>query len=148
MFAAMLAVLSLAGALHAAAETDVYRDIQKPHGHARGMAAKRAAFAACGYPGSTPVPDRSFPRFNTCMHAHGWVIDHIIPDPPSAHAHARSYDSNPPVVDNSANDDSVERQRQQTQDTVNQQNQNNIQQANQDQFDQQQQIINNNRLSD
>jgi hypothetical protein len=68
------------GAQTASAETDIYKDIRKPNGQARSMAAKLADFGACGYPGSTPVPDSAFPRFNDCMRAHGWVIGRIIPD--------------------------------------------------------------------
>jgi hypothetical protein len=81
MTTTILVAFSLGGALHAAASTDVYRDIRKPNGHERDLAAKQTDFAACGYPGSTPVPNREFPRFNKCMHAHDWVVDHVIPDP-------------------------------------------------------------------
>lgn len=85
------------------------------------------------------------------MFARGWALDHIIPDPPSVHARARVFgaDSPPPQIDNS-NDDWVWRQQDQDnlQQSLNQQNENNIQQQSMDQFDQQQQIINNSRLSD
>jgi hypothetical protein len=81
MTTAMLVAFGLSGALCAAAETDFYKDIRRPNGHARDMAAKQADFSACGYPGSSEVPARDFPKFNTCMRAHGWVIDHVVPDP-------------------------------------------------------------------
>jgi hypothetical protein len=83
-----------------------------------------------------------------CMRTYGWVLDHVIPDPPSAYVHTPSYGSNPPV-DNS-NDEAIRRQQEQDniQQWTNQQNQSDIQRMNQEQFDQQQQIINNNRLGD
>jgi hypothetical protein len=80
MTTAMLAVFPLSEVLGAAAaETVIYRDIRKPNGQERGMTEKQADFAACGHP--VPVDLRDFPKFNTCMRAHGWVIDHVIPDP-------------------------------------------------------------------
>jgi hypothetical protein len=87
--------------------------------------------------------------FEQCMRARGWVFDHVIPDPPSAHLRDTSSDNTPPI-DNSSNDDWVQRQRDQDniQQMINQQQQNDIQQMNTDQFNQQQQIINNDRLND
>jgi hypothetical protein len=80
MTTAMLAAFSLSEMLGAAAaETTVYRDIRKPNGQERNMAAKQADFAACGHPVS--VDPQDFPKFRTCMRAHGWVIDHVVPDP-------------------------------------------------------------------
>ena len=76
------------------------------------------------------------------------ALDHIIPDPSSAHARARgsSSDHGPPI-DNSSNDDWVQRQRNQdnVQQMINQQNFINTQQMLNDQMfqQQQQQMINN-----
>jgi hypothetical protein len=91
MTTAMLMAFSLCGVLSAAAaETTVYRDVRKPNGQERDMAAKRADFAACGHP--VWVADRDFPKFRACMRAHGWVIDHVVPDPSLAHFQSKSYD--------------------------------------------------------
>jgi hypothetical protein len=89
--------------------------------------------------------------FEQCMltRGWGWALDHVIPDPPSADARGPSFESSP-SIDSSSNDDWVARQRDQDniQQMIDQQNQNNIQQMNTDQFNQQQQIIINNRLND
>jgi len=74
------------------------------------------------------------------------ALDHIIPDPPSAHTRGLSHDDGPPI-DNSSNDDWVQRQRDQDniQQMINQQNFINTQQMLNDQMfqQQQQQMINN-----
>ena len=75
-----------------------------------------------------------------CMLSRGWALDHVIPDPPSVHAR-HSGDPSPPV-DNSSNDDWVQRQRDQDnlQDMINtQQMINNQQMLNDQMFNQQQQ---------
>jgi hypothetical protein len=77
---AMLAVFSLGGTLTAAAETDVYKDVRMLNGHARSMAAKRADMRACGAINGM-VSNADFPRSNECMQAHGWAIDHVVPEP-------------------------------------------------------------------
>ena len=77
---AVLAVFSLGGASSAAAETDVYKDVRATNGHSRSMAAKRADMRACGAVNGT-VSDADFPKSNECMRAHGWEIDHVIPEP-------------------------------------------------------------------
>jgi hypothetical protein len=76
MLTAMVATFSLAGALGAAAETDVYKDVRMPNGHARSMAAKRADMRACGAVNGM-VSDKDFLKADACMQAHGWVIDHV-----------------------------------------------------------------------
>jgi hypothetical protein len=81
--AGALAVFAFGGALEATAETDIYRDIRMPQGHARGMAAKRADIRACGAVNGA-VRDEDFGRADQCMRAHGWVVDHVVPDPPPA----------------------------------------------------------------
>jgi hypothetical protein len=82
---AMLAGFSLCGALNASADTYVYKDVRKPNGYPRDMAAKQADFAACGI-STGSVTDRELPKFNRCMRAHGWALDHIEPDPSQAAA--------------------------------------------------------------
>jgi hypothetical protein len=79
MLTAMIATFSLAGALGAAAETDVYKDVRMPNGHARSMTVKRADMRACGAV-NQKVSDKDFPKADACMQAHGWVIDHVVPD--------------------------------------------------------------------
>jgi hypothetical protein len=140
-------LLILGGMLNAAhADTWVFRDTLRPNGHDRSMAAKRADGRRCGalrnmFTAGAP--------FEQCMLTRGWVLDHIIPDPPSAHLRDTSSDYTAPI-DNSSNDDWVQRQHDQDniQQMINQQQQNDIQQVNTDQFNQQQQIINNDRLND
>jgi hypothetical protein len=82
MTAAMLAVFSLGGVLGAAAETDIYKDVKRPNGHVRSMAAKRADIRACG--AINGVSDRDFPKSDACMRAHGWVIARVVPDTTSS----------------------------------------------------------------
>jgi hypothetical protein len=120
----------------------------RPSGHDRSMAAKRADGGRCGAARS----GREFATamgqsFQECMLARGWTLDHVIPDPPQTYVGGPSYSS--PPVDNSSDDRAaLQRDQDNLQQMINQQNQNNIQQQNMDQFDQQQQIINNNRLND
>ncbi len=140
-------MLILSATLSAAqADTWVFRDTLRPNGHDRSMAAKRADGRRCGASHNMFTAGATFEQ---CMLTRGWALDHVIPDPPSAHAHGPSFESSP-SIDNSSNDDWVARQRDQDniQQMIDQQNQNNIQQMNTDQFNQQQQIINNNRLND
>jgi hypothetical protein len=79
MLTAMVTAVSLGGALGATAETDVYKDVRMPNGHARSMAAKRADMRACGAVNGK-VSAKDFPKADACMQSHGWVIDHIVPD--------------------------------------------------------------------
>ena len=78
--------------------------------------------------------------FVECMVARGWVLDHVIPDPPSRHARNFRHDDGP-SVDNSSSDDWVQRQRDQdnTQQMLNTQQMINNQQMQNDQMSQQQQ---------
>jgi hypothetical protein len=64
----------------AAAETNIYKDVAQPNGHPRSLAAKHADIRACG--GARGVSDAEYWRVDACMRAHGWAIDHVIPDPP------------------------------------------------------------------
>jgi hypothetical protein len=108
------AMLVLGGMLTAAhADTWVMRDTLRPNGHERSMAAKRADARKCGAPRSgRSFNDATAPNMQQCMLARGWVLDHVIPDPPSRHARS-SDDSYTAPVDNSTNDDWVRRQQDQ-----------------------------------
>jgi hypothetical protein len=109
--------LILGAMLNAAnADTWVFKDALRPHGHDRSMAAKRADGRKCGAaPGGRSFDEAKAPNMRECMLSRGWVLDHIIPDPPSVNARARNSedDSPPPPIDNSSNDDWVQRQRDQ-----------------------------------
>jgi hypothetical protein len=137
------AALILGGMLNAAqADTWVFRDTLRPGGHDRGMAAKRADGRKCG---TVRGSFKDGSGFEPCMAARGWVLDHVIPDPPSTYAR-NSRHGGGPSVDNSSNDDSVQRQRDQdnTQQMLNTQQMINDQQMQNDQSfqQQQQQMIN------
>jgi hypothetical protein len=83
MTAAMLSALTLAGVSGALAESNVYKDIRKPNGHDRTSAIKLADSRACGASKQRDLPP-DIAGFNACMYAHGWALDHVIPDPPLA----------------------------------------------------------------
>jgi hypothetical protein len=136
------ATLILGGMLNAAqADTWVFRDTLRPGGHDRSMAAKQADGRKCG---TVRGSFKDGTGFEPCMAARGWVLDHVIPDPPSRHARFRH--DNGPSVDNSSNDDWAQRQRDQdnTQQMLNTQQMINNQQMQNDQMfqQQQQQMIN------
>jgi hypothetical protein len=140
-------VLILGGMINAAsADTWVFRDIQRPHGHDRSMAAKRADGRKCGARNNA-FKDENVSAFQSCMFARGWTLDHIIPDPAPRYAHGSSDDSPPIDNSSSSNDDWVRRQQDQDnlQQMLNtQQMINNQQMLNDQQFQQnQQQMINN-----
>jgi hypothetical protein len=142
--AVIAATLIFGGMLSAAhADTWVFRDTLRPGGHDRGMAAKRADGRKCGTVGGS---FKDGTGFEPCMAARGWVLDHIIPDPPSVYARRGSGSDYSRPVDNSSNDDSVQRQRDQdnTQQMLNTQQMINDQQMQNDQNfqQQQQQMIN------
>jgi hypothetical protein len=134
-------MLILGGMLTAVhADTWVMKDTLRPNGRERSMAAKRADARKCGAAhGGQSFNDDAAPNMQQCMLAHGWVLDHVIPDPVSRHAR-RSNDDYTPSVDNSSNDDMVRRQQDQdnTQQMINNQQMQNDQMFQQ----QQQQIIN------
>ena len=81
-------MLILGGMLTAAhADTWVMRDTLRRNGHERSMAAKRADARKCGAAqGGRSFNDTAAPNMQQCMLARGWVLDHIVPDPPSRHA--------------------------------------------------------------
>jgi hypothetical protein len=137
--------LILGAMLNAAhADTWVFRDIQRPHGHDRSMAVKRADGRKCGARHNA-FKDEIVTAFQSCMVARGWTLDHVIPDPSPRIAHGSSESS--PPIDNSSNDDWVRRQQDQDnlQQMLNTQQMINDQQMlNDQQFQQnQQQMINN-----
>ena len=138
----LAATLILGGMLTAAhADTWVFKDTLRPGGHERSMAAKRADGVKCGAArNGRSFTDAKAPNMRQCMSAHGWTLDHVIPDPPTRHA--RSSKGNYAPADNSANDDGVRRQQDQDnlQQSINTQQMLNNQQMQNDQ--QQQQIVN------
>jgi hypothetical protein len=119
------AVLILGAMLNAAsADTQVFRDIQRPHGQDRGMAAKRADGRKCGSADGVWFSDVD--SFDRCMLARGWVVDRIIHDRATAGRHDNNQS---PPVDTSApsnNDDFARVQNEiNTQQMMQQQMQNN-----------------------
>jgi hypothetical protein len=71
----------LSGVVQAArADTWIFRDISRPHGRERSMAAKLADAHRCGATGHQFTDDRA-PNMQQCMLDHGWALDHIVPDP-------------------------------------------------------------------
>ena len=141
------AMLILGGMLTAAhADTWVMRDTLRPNGRERSMAAKHADARRCGAArGGRSFNDAAAPDMQQCMLAHGWVLDHVIPDPVTRHARRGNGDA-APAIDNSSNDDWVRRQQDQDnlQQMLNTQQMINNQQMQNDQMfqQQQQQMIN------
>jgi len=78
----------------ALADTYIYKDVLRPNGQARSMAAKFADFRACGYRKGASVTDAAVARIGACMHGRGWALDHIVPDPAQ---HARRASAAPPA---------------------------------------------------
>jgi hypothetical protein len=58
-----------------------FRDVLKPHGHARSKSQQFADGRACGAVGPTHTLSTTMPAFEKCMGAKGWVLDHYTPDP-------------------------------------------------------------------
>ena len=78
-----LALLLLAGTIAAAqADTYTFRDILKPNGKARSMAAKKADGRKCGAAGDY-FPTQDTERFTACMRGLGWTVGNIKRAPPS-----------------------------------------------------------------
>jgi hypothetical protein len=145
----IIGAILILGTLNTAhADTLVFRDTLRPHGHDRGRVARLGAGRQCGGYRNGDFPTAMTESYTQCMQARGWTLDHVIPSSPSAYAHAPSFGSSPAPIENSVTDHDIARERNDIQNMVNQQQQNDIQRMNQDQFDQQQQIINNNRLND
>jgi hypothetical protein len=53
-----------------------FRDVLKPHGHARSKSEQLADGAACGTSGPRHTIQVTMPVFEKCMRAKGWVLDH------------------------------------------------------------------------
>lgn len=68
------------------ADTWVFRDTVRPHGHERSLKAKFADARRCGAIGHG-FSDAVLPTMQQCMLAHGWALDHIIPDAAPRYAH-------------------------------------------------------------
>ena len=140
------AILILGGMLTAAhADATGDEDTLRPNGHERSKAAK-SRIPKCGAPGNgRSFNDNNAPNMQQCMLARGWVLDHVIPDPVASLRGRRTTTSRSPV-DNSSNDDWVQRQRDQDnlQQMLNTQQMINDQQMQNDQMfqQQQQQMIN------
>lgn len=64
------------------ADTYYFRDVLRPNGHERSMAAKFADGRACGATAGHTFSN--VPAFETCMRARGWVFDHYKADPPTS----------------------------------------------------------------
>ena len=136
--------LALGGMLSAAqADTWVFRDTQRPNGRDRSMVAKRTDARKCGAARSgRSFSEADAPDMQQCMLSRGWALAHVIPDPPTAHARNSGSNDYSPPIDNSSNNDAVQRQRDQDhlQDMINtQQMINNQQMLNDQMFNQQQQ---------
>ena len=79
----LCAILISGGLMQAAsADTQVFRDVLRPGGHDRSQAAKFADGRKCGLTRQHTFTDSA--SFQPCMEARGWVLDHVIPDPPAA----------------------------------------------------------------
>jgi hypothetical protein len=74
-------LLILCGAVQASAETDIFKDVRSPHGHARSEAAKMGDARACGAINGE-VSNARFPAAVQCMSSRGWAIARIERDPP------------------------------------------------------------------
>lgn len=57
-----------------------FRDVLKPHGHARSKSAQLADGKACGTSGPTHTLRTTLPVFEKCMRAKGWVLAHYAAD--------------------------------------------------------------------
>jgi hypothetical protein len=85
---AVAAAALIVGTTHiASADTWVFKDVSRPQGHERSRAAKKVDADKCGAIGWR-LPDEFKPRMQQCMLAHGWALDHIVPDPAPRHARA------------------------------------------------------------
>lgn len=111
--AVIAALLLCCTAYTASADTWIFRDVSRPHGHERSMKAKFADAHKCGATGHQFADAVAF-NFTQCMLAHGWVRDHVVPDPAprfKRNAHrGRSYDEELEKRNRDASDD-AERQR-------------------------------------
>jgi hypothetical protein len=99
-------VLILGGMMSSAsADTYVFRDGIRPHGHERSAAVRHADGRKCGTRNNEFTDVLAFEQ---CMLKYGWVFDHIISDPPT---YVDNSDDDAPVIDNSSSDDFWRSQR-------------------------------------
>ncbi len=78
-----LALMILLGTIATAqADTYTFKDVLKPNGKARSMAAKKADGRKCGAVGDY-FPTQDTERFTACMRGLGWTVGNIKPAPPS-----------------------------------------------------------------
>jgi hypothetical protein len=76
--AVVLSAPAFLGLQPARAETQIYRDILRPHGVERSLAQKFADGRSCG-----STPQNTFTNaaaFQACMRKRGWVLDHVVQD--------------------------------------------------------------------
>ncbi len=79
--AAALGAPLIFGVQAANADTQIFRDVLRPHGVARSQAQKFADGRACGLTAENTF--RNAAAFRRCMRARGWVLDHVVEDTPS-----------------------------------------------------------------
>jgi hypothetical protein len=75
-------MLILGAVVSAQADAWTFKDVSRPHGRERGMAAKRADARACGSSDGQSFVTAYASTFKKCMRAHGWALDHIVRDTP------------------------------------------------------------------
>src|SRR5262249_28780786 len=102
-----IAATALGAALFAghaqAIDKVTFRDVLKPHGHARSKSEQYAAGRACGTYGPAHTLRTTLPVFEKCMRRRGWVLARYQRDPSSRHRGfaggwrqpVPSYDSGP-----------------------------------------------------
>jgi hypothetical protein len=75
----VVAIMLLLGAAMSAQAADgwTFKDVSRPHGTERDMAAKRADARTCGSSDGLSFVTADASRFKKCMRAHGWALDHI-----------------------------------------------------------------------
>jgi hypothetical protein len=74
------AVFFFGTVLAAQADTWVFKDVSRPHGSERDMAAKQADARTCGSSDGQSFVTAHASRFKKCMRAHGWALDQIVRD--------------------------------------------------------------------
>ena len=75
--AGVMIAVSSGGALAASYHL---KDVLRPGGHARSLAAKFADGRSCGATGDHVLVSKAA-AFKDCMRTHGWVVDKYTPDP-------------------------------------------------------------------
>src|ERR1700691_2672184 len=80
--AAILGAALFFGAQAASAETQVVKDVLRPHGVERSEAQKFADGRRCG--GTANHTYTNAAAFQKCMRARGWALDYAVPDAASS----------------------------------------------------------------